>query len=79
MSDYIPVELQRQVKNHFANRCAYCQSSEDLTVAIFEIEHIIPRSAGGKQLLIICVWLAQPAIVTKVTGKLPQIRLRMSR
>lgn len=48
MSVYIPVELQRQVRNHFVNRCAYCQSPEDLTVTIFEIEHIIPRSAGGQ-------------------------------
>jgi hypothetical protein len=47
MSVYISVELQRQVREHFANCCAYCRTAEDLTVAIFEFEHIIPRSAGG--------------------------------
>lgn len=48
MSVYIPVELRRQVRAHFANRCAYCQTAEVLTVATFEIEHIIPRAAGGQ-------------------------------
>lgn len=47
MSVYISVELQRQVREAFADRCAYCQTAEDLQVAIFEIEHIVPRSAGG--------------------------------
>jgi hypothetical protein len=48
MSAYISVELQRQVRTHFAHCCAYCQTSETLTVAIFEFEHIIPRSVGGQ-------------------------------
>jgi len=48
MSVYIPVELQRQVRTHFANRCAYCQTAEALTVTTFEFEHIIPRSAHGQ-------------------------------
>lgn len=48
MSVYIPVELQRQVRAHFANCCAYCRTPEALTIAIFEFEHIIPRSADGK-------------------------------
>jgi hypothetical protein len=48
MSAYIPVELQRRVRKRFRNCCAYCRTAEDLTVAIFEIEHIIPRSAGGE-------------------------------
>jgi hypothetical protein len=47
MSVYISVELQRQVRERFANCCAYCRTAEDLTVAIFEFEHILPRSAGG--------------------------------
>jgi hypothetical protein len=29
-------------------RCAYCQSSEALTVVTFEVEHIYPLSLGGK-------------------------------
>ena len=48
MSVYIPVELQRKIRTHFFDRCAYCQTTEALTVAIFEIEHIIPRSAQGQ-------------------------------
>ncbi|MDJ0617767.1 MAG: hypothetical protein QNJ63_13670 [Calothrix sp. MO_192.B10] len=39
---YIPVELKREIRNKFANRCAYCRTAEDLTVTIFEFEHIIP-------------------------------------
>ncbi|HAX74740.1 MAG TPA: HNH endonuclease [Cyanobacteria bacterium UBA11372] len=48
MSVYIPVELQRQIRTHFANCCAYCLTAESLTVTIFEFEHIMPRSAGGE-------------------------------
>jgi hypothetical protein len=48
VSVYIPVDLQRQLCDRFANCCAYCHTAEDLTVAIFEFEHITPRSAGGE-------------------------------
>lgn len=48
MSVYIPAELQRQIRTRFADRCGYCQTPEQLSVAIFEFEHIIPRSARGK-------------------------------
>ena len=47
MSTYIPVELRRQIRDHFANCCAYCKTAESLTVAIFEVDHIEPQSAGG--------------------------------
>ncbi|MBD2608624.1 HNH endonuclease [Scytonema hofmannii FACHB-248] len=47
MSAYIPVELQRQIRNHFADCCAYCRTAESLTVTTFEFEHIIPLSAKG--------------------------------
>jgi HNH endonuclease len=47
MSAYISVELQRQIRNHFANCCAYCLTAELLTATTFEFDHIIPRSAGG--------------------------------
>lgn len=47
MSAYIPVELQRQIRAHFANRCAYCQTAEELTVSTFEFEHIVPLSKSG--------------------------------
>ena len=48
MSIYVPSELRKRVRDHFDNSCAYCQTAESLTVAIFEIEHIHPRSAGGE-------------------------------
>lgn len=48
MSVYVSVELQRKVRAHFAGCCAYCRTAEDLTVSIFEFEHIVPRSAGGE-------------------------------
>ena len=47
MSVYIPVELQRRIREHFSNHCAYCRTAEALTVVIFEFEHIVPRSAKG--------------------------------
>ena len=51
MSAYIPVELQRQVRDRFANGCGYCCTAEALTVTTFEFEHIMPRSAGGETIL----------------------------
>lgn len=48
MSAYIPVDLQRRIRERFENCCAYCQTAEHLTATTFEIEHIVPRSAGGE-------------------------------
>ena len=48
MSVYIASALQRQVREQFADCCAYCRTAESLTVTIFEFEHIVPISAGGK-------------------------------
>ncbi|WP_202921808.1 HNH endonuclease [Anatilimnocola aggregata] len=39
--------MRRQIREHYGGCCAYCRSAEDLTVSIFEIEHIEPRAAGG--------------------------------
>ncbi len=47
MSAYIPAVLRRQIRARFAAHCAYCQTPEALTVATFEIDHILPRIAGG--------------------------------
>lgn len=51
MSVYISAELRRQVRSLFANRCAYCQTAEALSVATFELEHIVPLVAGGQTVL----------------------------
>lgn len=48
MSAYIPAALRRQIRAQFAAHCAYCQTAEALSVATFEIDHIIPRIAGGE-------------------------------
>lgn len=48
MTVHIPADLQRKIRIRFSNRWGYCQTPEDVSVAIFEFEHIIPRSAGGK-------------------------------
>jgi hypothetical protein len=47
VSVYISADLRRQIRARFANCCAYCRTDEALSVAIFEFEHIVPRSAGG--------------------------------
>ncbi|WP_375494043.1 HNH endonuclease [uncultured Nostoc sp.] len=51
MNTYISVKLQRQIRDRFANCCAYCRTAEALTVTTFEFEHITPRSAGGETVL----------------------------
>jgi len=51
MSSYIAISIQRQIRKQFCDRCAYCQSSEALMAVTFEIEHIIPQSAGGVSIL----------------------------
>ncbi len=47
MTRYVPAELRAEIRRYFRWRCAYCQTAESLTVTIFEIEHIVPRSKGG--------------------------------
>lgn len=44
---YISVELRQQVRSDAGRRCGYCRSSESLTGAPLEIEHIVPEAAGG--------------------------------
>jgi hypothetical protein len=45
--EYLPVELERQVRADAQNRCGYCLSPQHLVMARLEIEHIIPLSRGG--------------------------------
>ncbi len=44
---YIPVEIDRRVRNAARNRCGYCLSPQHLVMARLEIDHIIPISKGG--------------------------------
>jgi HNH endonuclease len=48
VSTYVSVDLQRQVRSHFVNCCAYCRTAESLTVTTFEFEHIVPLAKGGE-------------------------------
>ncbi len=47
MTSRISEHLRDQVRDNAAGRCAYCQSAEELMGIEFEIDHIIPESAGG--------------------------------
>lgn len=51
MSNYIPVALKQRIRAQFSDYCAYCRTAEYLTVATFEVEHIIPQVAGGETVL----------------------------
>lgn len=48
VSSHIPAELRRQVLSDSGGECAYCHSTEALMGVTFEVDHIVPRSAGGK-------------------------------
>ena len=41
---YVPVEVERRVREAARDRCGYCLSPQALVMARLEIEHIIPRS-----------------------------------
>lgn len=47
-SSYIAIELRQKVRVFFEACCAYCHTPESLTIAIYEIEHIVPRINGGE-------------------------------
>ncbi|MBU1660350.1 MAG: HNH endonuclease [Chloroflexi bacterium] len=47
MVNVIATQLRDQVRSRFLARCAYCHTPESLTVTTFEIDHIVPFSAGG--------------------------------
>jgi hypothetical protein len=51
MTSAIPPDLRAQVHRLDQARCAYCQTPEDLTITAFEIDHIVPISAGGQTTL----------------------------
>jgi hypothetical protein len=44
----IPRKLRQEVIRNAGNRCEYCLTSQDLTLATFHIDHILARSAKGK-------------------------------
>lgn len=48
MSQRIPAALRERVLAEARGRCAYCRSAEALLGVTFEIDHIVPQSAGGE-------------------------------
>lgn len=51
MSAYISDDLRRRVYEIDKGRCAYCHTPEHLVITTFEIDHIVPVSAGGATIL----------------------------
>ncbi len=43
----IPEEVRARVRAEAADRCGYCRSPQRLILGWLEIEHIIPKAAGG--------------------------------
>ena len=41
-------EIGREVERRAAGRCEYCRMHQSLQGATFHVEHIIPRSLGGR-------------------------------
>ena len=44
---YISIKLRRRVMRAAEDRCEYCRVSQDMTLATFHLDHIIPQIAGG--------------------------------
>ena len=47
MRPTLPPGLRAQVRDLDQGACSYCRSPEELSVTAFEIDHIVPLSAGG--------------------------------
>ncbi len=45
--EYIPVAIDRQVREVARHCCGYCLSPQRLVMARLEIEHVIPVAKGG--------------------------------
>ena len=45
--EYIPVAIERLVRQRAHERCEYCQSPSSIASAPFTLEHIHPASLGG--------------------------------
>jgi|SRR6185295_5808259 len=58
--DYVPKALRERVAARAGYRCGYCRTSTFLVGTMFEIDHIVPESFGGKTEEE-NLWLACPA------------------
>lgn len=48
MSGYIPSQLARDVRDRAGDACEYCLLPQDSQEATFHIDHVDPRTRGGK-------------------------------
>jgi hypothetical protein len=48
MSTYLPAELRQRLIETDDRRCAYCQTTQFNSGSPMVVDHIIPRSNGGK-------------------------------
>lgn len=44
---YISEEVRSRVRERAINRCGYCRSLQKYVLGVLEIDHIIPKAAGG--------------------------------
>jgi 5-methylcytosine-specific restriction endonuclease McrA len=73
--EYIPVAVDRRVRQAARNRCGYCLSPQHLVMARLEIEHILPVSQGGPSTednLWLCCPLCNKAKTDRTTGADPE-------
>ncbi|HUG91217.1 MAG TPA: HNH endonuclease signature motif containing protein [Planctomycetaceae bacterium] len=52
----IGADLRRAVADRAAGRCEYCRLPDALQIGGFEVDHVIPRSAGGPTTLENLAW-----------------------
>lgn len=50
-SFYVPLSLREIIITRAQGRCEYCQSPARYSPEVFEVEHILPLSAGGETTL----------------------------
>ncbi|WP_313934772.1 HNH endonuclease signature motif containing protein [Nostoc sp. FACHB-280] len=43
----IPEAVRVQIRTQANNQCGYCRSLQKYVLGILEIEHIVPKAAGG--------------------------------
>jgi hypothetical protein len=66
--DHLPAAVVRRVREAAAHRCGYCRADQEVVLARFEIDHIIPLAAGGTDDE--CnLWLACPLCNGHKSGK----------
>lgn len=51
MGEYLSASRKKEIYQRAKGLCEYCLSPEKFSSSTFEIEHIFPRSLGGKKVL----------------------------